>query len=88
MRLPEWLRTRDYRAVGRSVEVTLELDATGFVDAMYRAHEAASNAALARAIRYERSLGKAQVGVLLDQMCRDYGWDPVTVWRLPRMESS
>lgn len=73
------------RSGPREITVELEIDASRFVDGMLRAYEATSVIKYRQRIEHERSLGKAQVGVLLDQMCRDLGMDPVKAWRLPRV---
>lgn len=50
------------------------------------AMEAASVERYRRRIAHERSSGKAEVSLLLDQMCRDLGLDPMATWRNPRMD--
>lgn len=35
-------------------------------------------------VAYQRSLGQAQVGSLLDGLCLRWGMDPVQTWRIPR----
>lgn len=42
MRLPSWLRTKRRRRVGRTVEVTLELDLTAYQRGLVRAMESAT----------------------------------------------
>lgn len=32
-------------------------------------------------LHYERILAQAQLGVMLDDLCRDFGMDPVKAWR-------
>lgn len=35
-------------------------------------------------VEHQRNLGRAQVGVLLDEMCAHFGWSPA-VWRIPSL---
>lgn len=81
MRLPSWLRVRRTRRVAGTVEVTLTADTTGFEAAM---RDAASILRYQRAVAHQRSLGRAYVGLMLDELARSVGLDPVAAWRLPR----
>jgi hypothetical protein len=39
-----------------------------------------------RQVRRERACGEYEVGLLLDDLCRRWGMDPVEVWRRRRQE--
>lgn len=81
---PRWHRLTTTTTTPSTVTVTLEADTSRFVEAMERAAEDVRILRYRQRLRHERSLGQAQVGVLLDQMCRDLGLNPVQTWRLPR----
>lgn len=83
MRAPWWWRRRRSRDAG-TVTVTLELDNSRFVAGMHDAAASVSTARFRIRVAHERSLGQAYVGTVLDDLCRDFGLDPVQVWRLPR----
>lgn len=36
-------------------------------------------------IARQRHFARAWLAVQLDEMCREYGWNPVQVWRVPRI---
>lgn len=85
MRLPTWLHhRRTRRTTPRTVTVDLTIDTAAFEDGMRQVAEDLADARYHRRLAYERQLGHAQVGALLDGMCRDLGLDPVQAWRLPR----
>lgn len=39
-----------------------------------------------RRIKHERSLGRAYVGTILDDLCRHFGLDPLVAWRGVKVE--
>lgn len=84
MRLPNYLRVRRQRQVGRTVEVELAVDVSGFVDAMLKSAEDVSIARYRLNVAHQRSLGQAYVGTRLDKLCADLGLDPVEAWRFPK----
>lgn len=87
MRAPRWLRLRSTRRrTPGTVTVELDVDVSEFVDACSRASEALAEGRYRRRIAHQRSLGLAQVGVQLDELCHDLGLDPVETWRKPRAE--
>lgn len=81
MRLPSWLRVRRTSRDAGTVTVTLAVDTSAYVAAM---KDAASIVRYHRAVAHEGSLGRAYVGVQLDELARSVGLDPVQTWRLPR----
>lgn len=48
--------------------------------------ESASRLRYRLRLEQERSAGAAYVGTLLDQLCADFGLDPVEVWRRPHFD--
>ena len=84
MRAPAWLRFGRATSEAGTVTVTLEADATVFVDAMCRVREVASVTAYDVEIAHEWSLAQAHLGVQLDELARSVGLDPMEAWRLPR----
>lgn len=81
MRLLSWLRHRSNTRVDGKVTITLDVDSSAYVAGM---KDAASIIRYHRAVAHERDLGRAYVGVVLDELARSVGLDPVQAWRLPR----
>lgn len=82
MRAPWAWRRR--RPEPPNVTITLVADTTKFDAAMRRLIDGTSETAYRRRIAHEWSLAEAHVGVLLDDLARSVGLDPVKAWRMPR----
>lgn len=81
MRLPSWLSMRRTSSTIGTVTVTLTPDTSAYVAGM---KDAASIIRYHRAVEHERNVGRAYVGLQLDELARRVGLDPIEVWRLPR----
>lgn len=74
MRLPSWVHSRTTTRVAGKVTITLTADTSGFEASM---RETASIVRYQAAVAHQRDLGRAYVGVMLDELARSVGLDPV-----------
>jgi hypothetical protein len=74
-------------AAGRYATVTLHLDAMQLTRGLTRAarqiEELERYLTYRKRIEFELMLCRSTVNVLLDDLCRDFRFDPVHVWRIP-----
>lgn len=85
MKLPDWITVgRIPRTNNRTITVELTADISRFLAGAEHAAEGFRRASHQLRISHERTLGRTYINQQLDQLCRDFGLDPLQVWRIPR----